>query len=234
MSVLSPYLRYRLLTEEEVIATALARHGSDAASKFAQEVGWRTYWKGWLELRPAVWQRFLEQRDAARGSGLMRAVAQAEALTEPALPMERPLPSLPDGTGRPALLLLTPEDLCREQIWPERGGIGGDVRAGLAVRGVRGWPWSQAAGFVSGAVEDAANRSEAALSCRVAVVDTLEADTVVKAARGAGAEAMVTAYAPVGPVADTLGALEERLTAAGLAFVRVRRGVGRAALAVCH
>ena len=81
VSVLSPYLRYRLLTEEEVIAAALAQHGPEAAGKFVQEVGWRTYWKGWLELRPAVWRRFGEERDAVRGSGLMRAVAQAEAGT---------------------------------------------------------------------------------------------------------------------------------------------------------
>ena len=337
VSVLSPYLRYRLLTEDEVIVAVLAQHGPAAAGKFVQEVAWRTYWKGWLELRPAVWRRFLQERDAARGSGLVRAVAQAEAgatgiegfddwarelvqhgylhnharmwfasiwvftlrlpwalgadfflrhlldadpasntlswrwvaglqtpgktylatadniarftegryrprglalgaeaLTEPALPPTRTLPPLPEVTDGPALLLLTPEDLCPEwmwpermwpePMWPEREGIGGGVRAALAVRGVPGWPWGEAAaGFVGGAVADAADRVEAALGCRVAVADAPDGDAVVEAARAAGADAVVTAYAPVGPVADTLDALGETLAAAGLPLLRVRR-----------
>ena len=26
--------------------------------KFVQEVFWRTYWKGWLEMRPQVWDDY--------------------------------------------------------------------------------------------------------------------------------------------------------------------------------
>ncbi|MGD9294497.1 MAG: FAD-binding domain-containing protein, partial [Roseobacter sp.] len=55
VSMLSPYLRCRLLTEEEVLQCVLGRHGYAAAEKFVQEVCWRTYWKGWLELRPGIW-----------------------------------------------------------------------------------------------------------------------------------------------------------------------------------
>ncbi len=66
VSRLSPAIRYRLVTEQDVVAAALARHSFAACGKFVQEVCWRTYWKGWLELRPAVWQRFLTERDAAR------------------------------------------------------------------------------------------------------------------------------------------------------------------------
>lgn len=66
VSRLSPYLRYRLIHEREVISHVLARHSLDAAEKFVQEVLWRTYWKGWLEMRPAVWQRFLDERDRHR------------------------------------------------------------------------------------------------------------------------------------------------------------------------
>ena len=29
--------------------------------KFIQEIYWRTYWKGWLELRPAVWEDFISE-----------------------------------------------------------------------------------------------------------------------------------------------------------------------------
>ncbi|MDX1604579.1 MAG: FAD-binding domain-containing protein [Candidatus Competibacterales bacterium] len=55
VSLLSPWLRHRLLTEPEVIEAALDHHGLEAAEKFVQEVCWRSYWKGWLERRPPVW-----------------------------------------------------------------------------------------------------------------------------------------------------------------------------------
>ena len=59
VSRLSPYLRYRLLTEEEVVRAVLDHHSFLAAEKFIQEVLWRTYWKGWLELRPEIWRRYV-------------------------------------------------------------------------------------------------------------------------------------------------------------------------------
>ncbi len=59
VSMLSPYLRYRLVTESEVVAAVRARHPGETAAKFIQEVFWRTYWKGWLELRPSVWTDYL-------------------------------------------------------------------------------------------------------------------------------------------------------------------------------
>lgn len=66
VSRLSPYIRYRIVTEHEVVASVLQRHSLAAADKFVAEVLWRTYWKGWLELRPAVWARFLAERDRQR------------------------------------------------------------------------------------------------------------------------------------------------------------------------
>ena len=65
VSRLSPWLRHRLVTEEEVIAAVTARHGADMAGKFLSEVGWRLYFKGWLELRPGVWDAYMAERDAA-------------------------------------------------------------------------------------------------------------------------------------------------------------------------
>ena len=82
VSRLSPYLRYRLLTEQEVVAAALAQHGLAGADKFTQEVLWRTYWKGWLELRPAVWSRYLAelaQQRAALAASTALAAAEAGA-----------------------------------------------------------------------------------------------------------------------------------------------------------
>ena len=58
VSRLSPYIRSRLLTEEEITRAVLARHSARAAEKFLQEIAWRTYWKGWLEMRPEIWSRY--------------------------------------------------------------------------------------------------------------------------------------------------------------------------------
>jgi deoxyribodipyrimidine photo-lyase len=84
VSMLAPHLRRRLLSEQEVLAAALDAHGSEAAGKFIEEVLWRTYWKGWLQLRPAVWTRYLQtlraqREDCAREADLARRVAAAEA-----------------------------------------------------------------------------------------------------------------------------------------------------------
>ncbi len=65
VSALSPYLRHRLVGEEEVLARALADHGADRAEKFVSEVLWRGYFRGWLEQRPAVWERYLAEREEA-------------------------------------------------------------------------------------------------------------------------------------------------------------------------
>ena len=58
VSRLSPYVRHRILSEEELISNVLTSHSRSAAFKFIQEIFWRTYWKGWLEHRPVVWDRF--------------------------------------------------------------------------------------------------------------------------------------------------------------------------------
>ena len=58
VSRLSPFVRHRILSEEELISNVLRSHSRSAAFKFIQEIFWRTYWKGWLEHRPVVWDRF--------------------------------------------------------------------------------------------------------------------------------------------------------------------------------
>ncbi len=68
VSALSPWIRRRMITEHEVVAAVLAQHGLVAAEKFIQEVYWRTYWKGWLELRPGVWRRFEDDHAALSAS----------------------------------------------------------------------------------------------------------------------------------------------------------------------
>lgn len=63
VSGLSPYIRHRLITEINVLEQVLANHSASAAEKFIQEVCWRTYWKGWLEMRPEIWTTY--QQDVA-------------------------------------------------------------------------------------------------------------------------------------------------------------------------
>jgi len=59
VSRLSAALRHRLLSEEEVVSAVLAAHRFSAVEKFVQEVVWRTYWKGWLEQHPGVWDDYI-------------------------------------------------------------------------------------------------------------------------------------------------------------------------------
>lgn len=66
VSKMSPYLRYRLVSEQEVTAQILRQHSFADAEKYVQEVAWRTYWKGWLEMRPSVWTQFVSECDTAR------------------------------------------------------------------------------------------------------------------------------------------------------------------------
>jgi deoxyribodipyrimidine photo-lyase len=57
-SCLSPYISKGLLSESEVIKKVLRVHSLKQSEKFVQEVFWRTYWKGWLEMRPKVWEDY--------------------------------------------------------------------------------------------------------------------------------------------------------------------------------
>jgi deoxyribodipyrimidine photo-lyase len=76
VSVLSPHIRYRLITESEAVGMALAHHGAERAEKFIQEVFWRSYWKGYLELRPQMWRDY---REAAAAAPQSRFLAKAMA-----------------------------------------------------------------------------------------------------------------------------------------------------------
>lgn len=58
VSMLSPWLRHRLVREDEVIAAVRALHPPADCAKFVEEVCWRTYFKGHLELYPSVWSDY--------------------------------------------------------------------------------------------------------------------------------------------------------------------------------
>ncbi|WP_421836781.1 FAD-binding domain-containing protein [Novosphingobium sp.] len=324
VSRLSPAVRYRLVTEQDVVAEVLGRHSFNAAGKFIQEVCWRTYWKGWLELRPSVWQRFLAERDAARAAmagsadleaaeegrtgidcfdawvrelaetgylhnharmwfasiwiftlrlpwtlgadfflrhlidadaasntlswrwvaGLQTAgktylaradniarytegrfapcglAQEAEALTEqPVGPAGTLAPLAAFDPAAPSLLLVHHEDLSAEALLPADAPV-------LGVLAVcdPALLWGDAARRYAGAaVADAAARAAAHCRCGSTLADTLDAENLIAAARAAGARQVLTPYAPVGPVADALAALEPALAAEGIALRPVRR-----------
>ena len=60
ISCLSPYITHRLISEYEVAKKTLSKYPYQKVEKFIQEIFWRVYWKGWLELRPKVWTDFVE------------------------------------------------------------------------------------------------------------------------------------------------------------------------------
>ncbi len=337
VSRLSPYVRRRLITEAEIVDTVLARHSLEAAEKFVQEVLWRTYWKGWLEMRPRVWDRFLTERDHQRSAfSDQRAISDAEngrtgiegfddwarelvetgylhnharmwfasiwiftlrlpwalgadfflrhlldadaasntlswrwvaglqtvgktylattanisrytngrfapaglareaiALREPPLEAPRALPHaappdavLPDAArpdaarpDDPALLLVTDEDMHPESLFAGRFAFEG-VR--VVVDSDLLWG-DHARHFAQGAADDTATRVASHFDCPVERADRLDAGTLVGAAQAAGVRRIVTAYAPVGLVADRLSQLVPELASAGVTLIQVRR-----------
>lgn len=324
VSRLSPYLRYRFITEQDVVAQVLAQHSLTAAEIFLQEVLWRTYWKGWLEMRPSVWLRFLEEHDRLRESfpnqrallaaeqgltgldcfdhwarelvetgylhnharmwfasiwiftlrlpwalgadfflrhlldadaasntlswrwvaglqtpgktylatpenisrftngrfapkGLAQeAIALSEAPIGPAKDL-RPLRAY--DRSQPSLLLITHEDMHPESIFGHDDNIKSVV---FANDGALLWG-NGAQDFITASSHETAARSSAYFRCQVATISRLDTNALVEAARRDNLRQIVTAYAPVGPVADTLAQLAPALAAEGIALVEMRR-----------
>ena len=66
ISCLSPYITHGIINELEDINKSLKKFSFVKNEKFIQEVMWRVYWKGWLELRPNVWSDYLIELDKLR------------------------------------------------------------------------------------------------------------------------------------------------------------------------
>jgi deoxyribodipyrimidine photo-lyase len=338
VSVLSPYIRHRLVTEHEVLEATLGRFALSTAEKFVQEVYWRTYFKGHLETRPQIWSNYtreLAQQVAAveKGGGLAKAygravegntgidcfdawvkelietgylhnhtrmwfasiwiftlklpwelgadftlrhfldgdpasntlswrwvgglhtrgktylaraaniaehtngrfrpkglAADAPALDEPPVGSARPLPPAailpPQG---PALLLLTEEDLHAESLPLGRAEIAA-VAGALATESRSPLPVSPLVmAFAAGAIADGLARASTAFGCEATMLDRLDTAPLVAAARATGVKRIITAYAPIGPVAGALNTIEPALKAADIELVRLRRSFDTAA-----
>ena len=59
VSCLSSFFCHRVLLEYNMINEILKIHSYSKVEKYIQEIFWRIYWKGWLEIRPEVWDNFL-------------------------------------------------------------------------------------------------------------------------------------------------------------------------------
>ena len=90
VSALSPWVRHRLILEEDILRDTLTHHRFGDAEKFIQEVFWRGYFKGWLEHRPHVWQQYKKnliqlvdrlEKDAVFARGYDEAVTGKTGIT---------------------------------------------------------------------------------------------------------------------------------------------------------
>jgi len=68
VSQLSPFIRHRLVTEEEVVRALLQQYPYSSVEKFVQEVCWRTYFKGYLEQHPDIWKAYVAKNSVTSHS----------------------------------------------------------------------------------------------------------------------------------------------------------------------
>lgn len=317
ISMLSPYIRHRMITEQEVIKRVLSRHRFADAEKFIQEVCWRTYWKGWLQMRPSVWAQY--QADVASLSrpagydaacagttgiacfdawadelkqtgylhnharmwfaslwiftlglpwqlgadffyhhlldgdpasntlswrwvaGLQTAgktyLAQADNIAKftngrfspkpfvhgPGPLIEMPIAPAPIPAALPLPkgavgLLLTEEDLHPESL--DLGSLRVTALAAATLPPTRS---AMVSGFAKAALGEALARSASLSRASSTMLTSFESDDVIAWAQANKVKAIVTPFAPTGPVSDHLAAIAPVLAAAGIALVPVRR-----------
>ena len=82
VSRLSPAIRFGLITPEEIVRDTLARHELRTVEKWVQEVCWRSYWKGWLEMRPQVWRSWRLRVNELRASLPNDVLTRAQEVSE--------------------------------------------------------------------------------------------------------------------------------------------------------
>ena len=58
VSLLSPYITHQSLRDIDILRLTLKKYSYKDTEKFIEEIFWRIYWRGWMELRPHVWNDF--------------------------------------------------------------------------------------------------------------------------------------------------------------------------------
>jgi deoxyribodipyrimidine photo-lyase len=82
VSRLSPAIRLGLITPEEIVRETLSRHDLSAVEQWVKEVCWRTYWKGWLEMRPQVWRTWRQRVHQLRASLPSEVISRVNEVSE--------------------------------------------------------------------------------------------------------------------------------------------------------
>jgi deoxyribodipyrimidine photo-lyase len=82
VSRLSPAIRFGLIRPEEIVRDTLARHPLSRVEKWVQELCWRSYWKGWLEMRPQVWRSWRQRLRELHASLPEEQLARARQVSE--------------------------------------------------------------------------------------------------------------------------------------------------------
>ncbi len=334
VSALSPYIRHRLVTEEEVLQAVLAKHSQAAAEKFIQEVFWRSYFKGHLESRPIIWANYRQALSAIKlQGGLLKAfdaatsghsgfecfdawvtelnqtgylhnhtrmwfasiwiftlrlpwelgadfmyrhlldgdpasntlswrwvaglhtkgktylarpdnietytqgrysptglARDAVALEEPTLPAAQKIQPMADAfSGGDIGLLLTEEDL-NSETWRVNAShvvavAGATATSARSVQSVS----PLVTEFVAKALIDGLKRASEKFKVPAQTLPSLAPEAVLTWAKANGLKTLVTAYVPVGPVAEQFATLRGALKAGGIALVQLRRAFDSAA-----
>ncbi len=63
VSKISPYLNKKFITEEEVVDIITKYNSIKTLNKFIEEIFWGTYWRGWLEAHPWIYDHYIKSRD---------------------------------------------------------------------------------------------------------------------------------------------------------------------------
>ena len=58
VSKLSPFIKRRFISEDEILKIILKKHEYKKIEKFIEEIFWKTYWRGWLHLHPWVYNEY--------------------------------------------------------------------------------------------------------------------------------------------------------------------------------
>ena len=62
VSKISPFISHRVLFEYQIIAELNSKYNPSLVNKYLEEVFWRIFWKGWLEIKPCVWNEFISNK----------------------------------------------------------------------------------------------------------------------------------------------------------------------------
>ena len=58
VSKLSPFIKRRFISENEILEIILKKNEYEKIEKFIEEIFWKTYWRGWLHLHPWVYKEY--------------------------------------------------------------------------------------------------------------------------------------------------------------------------------